>query len=781
MPNREFLTSPQRLVLIFFFIVLFGFIIFGANEARKNASNNVVDWLPTRFEETKTFLEYIALFFEGELLMVSWEGCELEDPKQEEMVAFLTTNAVPGAPAYYDRAFTTVQVLDEMTADPVNLTQAQALERMQGWIAGKNGDGGCIVLFISEAGQEDRHAAIAAVYEAARQILNLPREQVYVAGPTVDSVAIDETSISSQAVLVPFFIAFCLVLLFLCLRSYRAVFVVFLAALINQQMGEACIYYLCLVAGPFNGLLASLGWEYWSMRYFHADSISILVGSLCYVLTISGGIHIVNYYREEVIEGGVFGSSLRAFKRAFLPCFLASLTTIMGICSLAVSKVVPIQNFGIFATITLGLGMAVLFLVTITFLEHSPITRWQIPRTQNKFLDFWLFLSRYIELHRLVIALTGLALLFLGTWGIGKLKTTVTLHGMFPSHAKVIEDYNYLEHQIGGLIPLEVVLSIPKQGNEDVSFYDQLVLLERVADEVYQVDSVSTVLTALTFMPGLPSQSATAGGVAYRRAFNRVAHNRRDRLEEIKFFKETEEEYHWRVAVRIPAHLNKEYGPLLKELAAKAQTVVDHPDNKRIRNIRPWITGAIPLVHKAQDQLLRDLINSYITSFVLITLTMMILLRGFWSGLLSMVPNVFPTAAVFGFMGWFALPVDMGSMMTASVALGISVDGTLHFLTWFYRGIAEGQSRSEAIRFAYSRCATAITQTTIVCGIGMLVFCLSGFVPVARFAWLLCILLFLSTVSDLMILPAVLYGPLGKLFVRKQSPDHSLRNDQVKE
>jgi len=777
MPNREFLNGPKRLMLIVSFVALFGALFFGATMARKKAANDVLDWLPEKFEETKIFKNYIDLFHEGELLMVSWDGCQLDDPKQEEMILALTTDKATDAPAYYGRAFSSVRVLDELMDDPTNLSYEQALKRMQGWIAGKNEESGCIVIFISAAGRLDRHAAIAEVYKAAKTVLNLPPEKVYVAGPTVDSVAIDQASASSQKELVPVFVVFCLVLLFLCLRSYRAVLIVFWAAIINQQMGEACIYYLALLSGPFNGLLESVGLDYWSMRRFHADSISVLVGSLCYVLTISGGIHIINYYREEVIEDGVFGAPRRAFRRAFLPCCLASLTTIMGLGSLALSKVVPIQNFGIFATITLVLGTALLFLVTLTLLEHSPIIRWKVPRTQNQFLTFWLFLSKYIERHRFVITVLSFAVLIWGSFGISKIKTTVTLHGMFTEQAKVIQDYNHLEHNIGGLIPVQLVLSIPKEGNEDVSMLEQLTLVGRVGDEIYQVESVSTILTALTFIPDLPAlEGKTLGEINRKRAFNYIVQNRRDRLEEIKFLKETETEYHWRLDIRVPAYLNEEYGPLLEDLKTRAQKIVDHPDNAKIRNVKPWVTGAIPLVHRAQAQLLYDLIESYIVAFILITITMMILLRGFWSGLLSMVPNVFPTAIVFGFMGWLALPVDMGSMMTASVALGIAIDGTLHFLTWFYCGMDEGLTRQEAVKFAYTRCATAMSQTTIVCGIGMLVFCINGFIPVARFAWLMCVLLFLALVGDLVTLPALLYCPLGKLFVKKRKTSEEQQN-----
>jgi predicted RND superfamily exporter protein len=75
-----------------------------------------------------------------------------------------------------------------------------------------------------------------------------------------------------------------------------------------------------------------------------------------------------------------------------------------------------------------------------------------------------------------------------------------------------------------------------------------------------------------------------------------------------------------------------------------------------------------------------------------------------------MIPNVFPAMVVFGTMGWASLLVDVGAMMTASVALGIAVDDTLHYLTWFRREIDGGRSRPAAIIEAFLRCAPAMTR-----------------------------------------------------------------------
>jgi predicted RND superfamily exporter protein len=172
------------------------------------------------------------------------------------------------------------------------------------------------------------------------------------------------------------------------------------------------------------------------------------------------------------------------------------------------------------------------------------------------------------------------------------------------------------------------------------------------------------------------------------------------------------------------------------------------------------------MIHQAQRQLLEDLIYSFITAFAIICPIMMILMRGFWAGMIAMVPNVAPALVVFGGLGWAGVPVDIGTVLTASVSLGIAVDGTLHFLNWYTRGLQAGMTSGEAIRSSFRHCSLAMTQTTLICGLGLLVFGLSSFVPAARFAWLMFVLLLAALAGDLLLLPVMLAGPMGRVFRR---------------
>ena len=175
-------------------------------------------------------------------------------------------------------------------------------------------------------------------------------------------------------------------------------------------------------------------------------------------------------------------------------------------------------------------------------------------------------------------------------------------------------------------------------------------------------------------------------------------------------------------------------------------------------------TGLVPIVYKAQRTLLVSLINSTGYAFVMIAIVMILLLRNPSAGLLSMFPNLFPVVAIFGTMGWLGTKVDIGSMMTASVAMGVAVDDTIHFLSWFRKGLDEGNDRKEAILLAYRRVATAMTQTTAIGGIGLSIFAFSTFTPTQRFGTLMLALLAAALIGDLLFLPALLASSLGKVF-----------------
>lgn len=371
--------------------------------------------------------------------------------------------------------------------------------------------------------------------------------------------------------------------------------------------------------------------------------------------------------------------------------------------------------------------------------------------------------------HLGIVAVVVVTLVFAG-FGVAKIRTVVSLHDFFTPDAKIIRDYDWLESNVGPLVPVEVVLRFPKDNR--ASLLEHLVLVERVRATIEKIDDVGVTISAGTFAPRIPkgARPNLAGATRWVVTERRLARHRSDFIA-VRYLCDTDQEELWRISVRVPAGNNVEFGPFLKELQQQVNPVIEAAAGS-FPGVRAEFCGGVPLVHEAQHQLLQDLIKSFLLAFVLIGITMAVLLRSVWAGALSMIPNIWPSVLVFGIMGWVAFEVEIGSMMTASAALGIAVDGTLHFVTWFRRGLSQGYSRKEAVLFAYTQCGTAMTETSLICGFGMLVFAISPFTPIARFAWLMFTLLTAALVGDLIVLPAILIGPLGRIFQPRGSrPD----------
>ena len=172
------------------------------------------------------------------------------------------------------------------------------------------------------------------------------------------------------------------------------------------------------------------------------------------------------------------------------------------------------------------------------------------------------------------------------------------------------------------------------------------------------------------------------------------------------------------------------------------------------------------LIEAAQNNLLCGLLNSFVAAFVTVAIVMMVLLRSVIGGCLAMIPNAMPTLVTFGFLGLSNTPLDIGAVMTASLALGIAVDDTVHLLSRFASFRKGGRAPAAATLLALQQCGPAMLQTTLVCGVSLLVYGLSDFLPTRRFAMLMLCLLSTALVGDLLLLPAILSGRFASYFAR---------------
>lgn len=733
--------APGRRVAAVVLIVMAAslpWVATGMIRALKSTSNDPRQWLPRDFDETDTHDWFQQQFGIDEIAVVSWPGCTLDDPRVEQLAADLEQSK------YFHRVLSGPRALEQLRK--LRIKRQAAIERLRGTLIGPDEKTTCLVAEISTHGQEDRSAAVAYIVETAESSCGLSPDVLRMGGPTVDAAAIDAESRKLLFQMAGLSGLVSLLVAGLRLRSVWLAAIVLVGAVYSTALSLAVVHYS---GGRMNLLMTMLP-------------------PLIYILTISASVHLVNYYRDAVRDGAGRRAAKEAIAHGWLPCVLASATTAIGLISLAGSRIVPIQEFGVYASIGMVVSLVIVLLFLPAALRLLPVVRSSSPRpvdreaereTVGERLGMWFF-SRVTRSHAVVTFGCLLLMVFFGL-GLSRVDSTVKLQDRFVENSRIISDYHWLEENMGPLVPMEVVVRF--DADSPLNFHERMQLVANVEHEIAELDDVGATISAVAFAREIE------GGGARQMISKVLAHkgleNNQLRLVDSHFLAEDEGDQLWRISVRADALGDLDYGRFTNTLEQRVRPLLKEDSEAKAEAV---YTGVIPLIYKAQRQLLGDLVRSFVTAFAVIALVMMVVLRSVRAGMLAMLPNLFPAVLIFGGMGWLGIFVQIGSVMTASAALGIAVDDTVHFLTWFRRGLQEQLDRHAALGDAFRRCAGAMMHTTLICGGGLAVFGISSFVPILHFAWLMVLLLLAALIGDLVLLPALLAGPFGRIMSKER-------------
>ena len=470
--------------------LLLPFAIYGTAKAIQSNKNRIVDWLPKKFAETQRLLWFVDQFGSDEILAISWPECTIHAEAVNQLVAALkqpTPFAGTTRPIFHE-VISGQSVLEEMTAEPLELPLAVAKDRMRGWLLGSDGQMTCIVarIVVNEDGSYSRQAAVAFVERTAEQ-LGIPHRELKIAGPTADSVAIDRAGVDRINLFRVLSLTLGFGLAWVSLRDVGQVTAVFVTALIATTFSFASVHYLG----------------------FQMDAVLLPLPALIFVLTISGAIHLSHYFRDAAVENPIDKAPALAVRLGWLPCVLASVTTGIGLASLAISEVVPVARFGLLSALGVGIGL----LSTLTVWpalaqllctqsnvgfqrDREPNRRWWHPlfNTATRFQRAWLLLI-----------LIGYPVLI---FGLSKTNTSVHLHSLLPDSSNLLKSYAWFEEKLGALIPVEVVLEFPKI--EDTTGKTMLARARRVEllrTIVADLPDTGGTFSATTFLPEFPTET----------------------------------------------------------------------------------------------------------------------------------------------------------------------------------------------------------------------------------------------------------------------------------
>ena len=731
--------STTILCLSLFFVPL---IVLGSVKSLKVYANDIRQWLPSGFEEAEVYDDFEARFGVDEMVVISWEDCQLGNPEVLGFQRELLKERLNGE-AIFERVASGPDMLAQL--GDLGISPKRAHSRLQGLMIGPDQKTTCIIAYPFTKFKSERREILSRIYSIAEKEFSIAPEALRTGGPTVDGAMIEIESKKSLGTFL-----------------WMSVGLVFL--LTWYRMRDLPLTFLVIL---FSGLCAliSLTILYWTGGKMNLTMV--MLPTLTFILGVSGCVHMVNYYRKASTTGYGLLSADQAILDGGYPVALSSTTTAVGLFSLGASTVLPIRWFGIYAAsgILASIGVLLLILPATLYLLRGRISKRfseegkmeKRERTTGVSRNTSILLNLVCRYHYAVVlpVLIGVSLLAMGVF---KLEASVKIQNRFAHKTKILSDYRWLESNLGPLVPMEIELHFNPEN--DLTHWQRMQMVKSIEYAVKKTTAVNATLSVATFEPYVPRGNRLVE--RYERKARVEKWTREfDSFESANLVHVAGDESYWRISLRVAALNDIDYGGFLETVSTNVQEQLAHFD---VHGVSATLTGGIPLVYKAQHQILADLMYSFMTAFLIITVIFIFVLRNIRAGLVAMIPNVFPPLVVFGGMGWLGYSIEIGSVMTASVALGIAVDDTLHFLTWYRRGTTEGLSRFASIRYAFEHCAKAMIDTSLICGLGVLPFLFGVFMPTCKFAALLTIMLMAALLGDLILLPAILAGPAGVLF-----------------
>jgi len=514
------------------------------------------------------------------------------------------------------------------------------------------------------------------------------------------------------------------------------------------------------------GMLGHIGWD---LTVISSNFIALTL-----ILTISINIHLLVRYMElyrEFPDWSQYQLVRQMTHDMAKPCMYTNLTSMIGFVSLVTSDIKPIIDFGWMMTLSLAIVFAILF----TFI---PAVMLLMPKRPLKVEDkgnagFTVSLARFTDRHGLFVLVATAAITALGVIGMGRLEVENSFINYFKQDTEIYQGLKQVDETLGGTTPLEIVLKFPPPAPVEAAAGGDDELAEMFEEEPAQksdywftpqkVERIKRVHDFLETVPGIGKVTSLASIVRVAEDLNkgrefdpfelniiykRLPENLKQEMLSPYISIEHDEA---RIAVRI---LDSTPGLRREVLLANIQHGLEHEVGLKPGDYE--IAGLLVLYNNMLQSLYSSQIQSLGWAMLGVMLTLWVLFRSFKAAVIGVIPNVIAAAAVLGFMGWVGIPLDMMTIMVASLTIGIAVEDCIHYL---YRYGVEFQHFRDGLKTMY-HCHANIakagfyTTLTVCCGFSILV--LSNFVPSIIFGILTTVAMTVAILGALTLMPKLI-------------------------
>lgn len=600
-------------------------------------------------------------------------------------------------------------------------------------------DGRAAALNVSFRDMTEREFIAAGIDRAIREILDgetTPQRRFYVSGrPHVKSLMY-ETMTRDLAVLIPAVIVTVALVLTLVSGTLRGV----VLPLVN--VGLAIVWTFAAIA--------------WLDRPLTV--LTVLLAPTLIAIGSVYGVHVVKRYEEELEEGGAPEAVvLRTALEMRSPVCIAGFTTMIGFAALLISDVPAVFEIGAFSI----LGVASVTLLSLTLLP-AVLVGLRLPETRvvgRARLAAW-FDARMVGALEAAAALATrrsgavIAVFVLATVvavvAAPRMVIDTDYLSFFDADSEVRQDFERINSLLSGAVPLYVVL----RGEGPGSFREPEVL--RAVEELERrFEALPGVGRALSFLDGIRSlnRALEAGDPAEERI-----PDSREAVTELLFMFPKGDLLRFATVDQSAANLIVRSGEVgsaaMRDLTGRIDAVLR--EGVLPEGVRAEVTGHAVLLNRAADGVARSQPLTVALAAVAILVLLAAALRSLRLGLIAMVPNVVPILIFFGVLGLGAAPLSLPTSLIGSVALGIAIDATAHYLVRYRAERESGATPEEAVARTGLGVGRPVAIASVMLAFGFLTVAASEFATLRQFGVLTALTMANCAATDLLLLPALL-------------------------
>lgn len=525
---------------------------------------------------------------------------------------------------------------------------------------------------------------------------------------------------------------------FMFFRSFRATFI----SLIVVSIGVMWTF----------GIIGLLNYE--------ITVLTALIPPLIIVIGIPNCIFLINKYQHEVKQ---HGNKVKSLQRVIIKIgnatLMTNITTASGFATFILTESKLLKEFGLVASLSiLAIFLLCLLIIPIvyTFLPY-PKARHLQHLNKRWISSFVNWMERMVKEHRFAIYATAVGLLAISIIGIYQIRISGSIIEDMPKKTEFYKDIMFFEKEFNGIMPLEIMIDTKRK--KGVMKLSTLKRMQALEEEILETPELSKPISIVglakyskqAYYNGNPKyyQLPTSQENSFILPYIKNSTSNSD-INLLQNFVDSTGQY-----ARITTYMKDVETERIERIEEDLIEKINKVFPKEKYNVT--ITGKALVFQKGTNYLVKNLVISLSLAILLIASFMAYMFRSFRMILISLIPNILPLLITAGIMGFLGIPIKASTILVFSIAFGISVDDTIHFLAKYRQELQVNHWKIRKSVYASLR-ETGISMfyTSIVLFFGFSVFTISSFGGTVALGALVSTTLLFAMLSNLLLLPSLL-------------------------